>query len=105
MAAIVALLGALLFFSTRSEDQPSNWPVSSDQILEKYLHQLNEGETCKDRLEAVNALGALRDPRAIPDLKKARRRMRGGTLGFNKKNANRCLRKQAQRVIDELEEL
>lgn len=105
VAALVAVIGIALFFSTRSSDRTNTSPVSSDQILLKYVAGLKEGKTCKDRLAAVNALRALGDPRAIPELKKARKRMRGGTLGFGKKNVNRCLRKQAQKAINELEKL
>jgi serine/threonine-protein kinase len=104
VAAAVSVLGIVLYLALGSGDSNSK-PVSNDLVLQRYVEQLKEGATCKERLAAVNALRALKDPRAIPDLKKARKRMRGGTLGFNKKNANRCLRKQAQKTINELENL
>ena len=47
----------------------------------------------------------LGDPRAIPNLERARRRMHGGLLGIGRKNANRCLSSAAKEAIEKLEKL
>lgn len=103
VAVILATLGGVAIYSTRSKNLAGSSAMERRHLVETYLLQLNEGETCADRLKAVKALRELGDKRAIPDLKRARRRMRGGTLGFNKKNTNRCLRQTAQKAIKALE--
>lgn len=75
-------------------------PAQRDALLKQGIEQLENGKTCKDRLEGVEILRRLHDERTIPSLEKARRRMRGGVLGIGKKNANRCLQKAAQEALD-----
>ena len=75
---------------------------SHDQMLRTYKRQLVRGKTCKVRREAVRALRRLGDKRAIPALRSARFRMRGGVLGIGDKNANHCLRKEAEAAIKAL---
>ena len=53
--------------------------------LKAALHDLTNGKTCADRKTAIPRLLALRDPRAIPALKSARYRMRGGVLGIGRR--------------------
>ncbi len=77
--------------------------VNTDATRQALETQLREGKSCKKRLQAVEALQLLGDKRAIPSLKKARRRMRGGLLGVGKKNTNRCLVKAAKTAIQSLQ--
>jgi serine/threonine protein kinase len=102
--AIIALLAGALWATTRSSGTPGNTSVSKnkDLLFGQYVTALKEGKTCQDRLLAVKALAVLNDERAIPELKRARRRMRGGALGFGASNTNRCLRKAAQEAIKSL---
>jgi serine/threonine-protein kinase len=60
---------------------------------------LVEGKTCPERKKAVAKLRQLGDARAIPALKKARSRQRGGVLGIGSSNTNACLRKDAEAAI------
>ena len=57
----------------------------------------------EDRRGAVADLRALGDKRAIPALKKARYRMRGGVLGFGNSNTNSCLKNEAEEAVSYLE--
>ncbi len=61
------------------------------------------GKTCADRLAAVSTLRKLGDKRAIPALRKARFRMRGGLLGVGDENTNGCLRDAAEAAIADLD--
>ncbi len=70
--------------------------------LKAALYELKEGKTCEDRRAAISDLLDLDDPAAIPDLKRARYRMRGGVLGIGDSNTNGCLRKDAEEAIQEL---
>jgi serine/threonine-protein kinase len=69
--------------------------------LNSYLLDLQQGETCQDRKEAVANLRALGNKEAIPPLRKARYRPRGG-LGRKKVNTNACLRASAMEAIRHL---
>ena len=70
-------------------------PMGYDEAIET----LTRGKTCEERKAAVAALRALGDPRAIPELKRARYRMRGGVLGIGQKNQNGCLKADAEAAI------
>ncbi len=74
-----------------------------EEELNRAIAQLEDGKKCQERRKAVATLKALGDEKAIPALKKARRRMYGGILGIGKKNANACLRKDANAAIKHLE--
>jgi serine/threonine protein kinase len=75
----------------------------NERLLKDYQEHLENAETCEERLQAVRGLRLLGDKRAIPILKKARRRMRGGVLGLGQKNTNRCLKKEAEAAIKEIQ--
>jgi hypothetical protein len=77
--------------------------VNVDERLAGLTAKLESAETCEARREAVLGLQGLGDPRAIPALKKARYRMRGGIAGFGDTNTNGCLRKDAEAAIKVLE--
>jgi hypothetical protein len=66
------------------------------------IKQLTKGKTCPLRKAAVAQLVELGDPRAIPVLKKARNRMRGGILGIGDSNTNSCLKADAEAAIKKL---
>jgi serine/threonine protein kinase len=78
----------------------------SDRIdrLDSYTLDLKQGETCPDRKEAVANLHALGNKKAIPALRKARHRPRGG-LGKKRVNTNACLRASANEAIRHLQRL
>lgn len=105
LAVMVVLAVAIAaVFMSKATDQGTALPgASTDALLQSYKEQLREGATCQIRREAVQKLRTLGDKRAIPSLKKARRRMRGGVLGIGKSNSNRCLNKAATKAISELE--
>jgi len=107
MAAIlIGVIVTAVVVATRAgnQGQATLTPgVNVDAVLNTYQQQLRNGTTCEDRLQAVEQLHALGDKRAIPSLRKARRRMRGGLLGIGKKNTNRCLSKAAKQAIAELQ--
>jgi hypothetical protein len=67
--------------------------------LKAAMHDLETGATCPDRKKAVAALRELGDARAIPALKKARYRGRGGVLGIGESNSNACLAADAKAAI------
>ncbi len=75
---------------------------SSEERLKAALHDLTSGKTCADRKAAVARLADLGDPAAIPALKKARYRMRGGMFGVGDSNTNACLKADAEAAIDKL---
>ena len=83
---------------------PSVMPSADDKELKlkAALHDLESGATCADRKEAVAVLRDLGDPRAIPALKKARYRGRGGVLGIGESNTNACLAADAKAAITAL---
>ena len=78
---------------------PAEATVDRDTELKAALHDLDESATCTDRKAAIPKLVALGDPRAIPALKAARYRMRGGVLGFAESNTNACLKPDADAAI------
>jgi len=75
---------------------------NADLLLKATLLDLQSGATCTDRKAAVAKLVELGDPRAIPPLKTARFRMRGGVLGFGDSNTNACLKADAEAAIKAL---
>ncbi len=76
--------------------------VDQDIQLKAALLDLQDGKTCTDRKAAVAKLVELGDPRAIPPLKSARYRMRGGVLGIGDSNTNGCLKLDAEKAIKAL---
>ena len=74
--------------------------------LGSYLLDLEQGESCDLRKDAVAKLRALGDKNAIPELRKARRRVRieGGVIK-RKVNTNACLRTAANEAIRYLQSL
>jgi hypothetical protein len=72
--------------------------------LASFTLDLKQGKTCVDRKQAVANLRALGNQDAIPDLRKARYRPRGG-LGRKKVNTNACLRASAREAIQHLKSL
>jgi serine/threonine protein kinase len=107
---VVAVLGAIYFLLIHDDKQPTQQgvvtvpvPVADRETrLKAALHDLEHGETCADRKTAIPTLVQLRDERAIPVLKKARRRMRGGVLGIGDSNTNACLKSDAESAITAL---
>ena len=78
-----------------------------DQIdrLGSYLLDLEQGETCFNRKDAVAKLRALGDKKAIPALDSAQKRIRTEGLLKKKVNANACLRTDAAEAILYLQSL
>ena len=79
-----------------------------DQVdrLGSYLLDLQHGESCLQRKEAVANLRALGNKKAIPALRKARKRVRNeGGLIKRKVNTNACLRTDAAEAIRYLQRL
>jgi eukaryotic-like serine/threonine-protein kinase len=74
-------------------------PGERENAFKAALLDLTNSKTCPERREAVLKLRDLGDARAIPALKKARRRMRGGILGIGDSNTNNCLKKDAEAAI------
>jgi serine/threonine protein kinase len=70
--------------------------------LKAALHDLETGKTCAARKAAIPKLVDLGDKDAIPALKRARYRGRGGLLGIGEHNANACLRTTAEAAIKSL---
>ncbi|MFN0249740.1 MAG: protein kinase domain-containing protein [Kofleriaceae bacterium] len=77
-------------------------PPDKDTQLKAALHDLQNGPQCVDRKTAIPKIVAIGDKSAIPALKKARYRGRGGLLGIGERNANACLRKDAEAAIKAL---
>lgn len=77
-------------------------PPDAQVALKALLHDLNSGKTCADRRAVIPKLVELGDPTAIPSLKAARYRMRGGLLGVGRSNSNACLKKTAEAAIKTL---
>ncbi|MEM9196115.1 MAG: hypothetical protein AAGF12_43520, partial [Myxococcota bacterium] len=73
-------------------------------LLASYTLDLQQGKTCDDRKVAVAELRALGDRRAIPALRKARSRPRGG-LGRKRVNTNACLRGAANEAVKHLQSI
>ena len=76
--------------------------VDPEIELKALLHDLQNGKTCADRKAAIPRIVELGDPAAIPALKAARYRMRGGVAGFNQDNTNACLTRDAEAAIKKL---
>jgi hypothetical protein len=74
--------------------------------LGSYLLDLEQGESCAVRKDAVGKLRALGEKKAIPYLKKARKRIRteGGIIK-RKVNTNACLKTSANEAIRYLQSL
>ncbi|MEM7437221.1 MAG: hypothetical protein AAF436_18845, partial [Myxococcota bacterium] len=72
--------------------------------LASYTLDLKQGATCADRKAAISKLRALGDKRAVPALRKARNRPRGG-LGRKRVNTNACLRAAANEAVRHLQGL
>jgi serine/threonine-protein kinase len=73
-----------------------------DQVdrLGSYLLDLEQGSDCAERKEAVGKLRALGNRKAIPHLRKARKRLRvEGALMKRRVNTNACLRTAANEAI------
>ena len=81
---------------------PFTPPVDTSTRLKALLHDLENGKTCEDRKAAIAAIVDLGDKSAVPALKKARYRMRGGVLGIGDSNANACLKKDAEAAVKKL---
>ena len=81
---------------------PPEPPVDDSAQLKPLLHTLANGKTCAARKAAIPKLVELGDKSAIPALKRARYRGRGGLLGIGEKNANACLRASADAAIKSL---
>jgi serine/threonine protein kinase len=73
-----------------------------DEKFKAAVLDLEKGKTCEERRAAVARLRELRDPRAIPVLKKARYRMRGGVVGIGDSNTNKCLKADAEAAMTAL---
>jgi hypothetical protein len=74
--------------------------------LGSYVLDLEQGETCLIRKEAVGKLRALGDKKAIPPLREARKRIRTeGALMKRKVNTNACLKSTANEAIRYLQSL
>lgn len=74
----------------------------TEERRKELITKLQTGKTCGDRKAAAIALGELGDKAAIPALKKARVRMRGGVLGIGSSNSNGCLKAAAEAAIKKL---
>jgi len=79
-------------------------PVNADTSLQlkALIHDLEKGKTCTDRRKAIAGIVVLGDNAAVPALKRARYRMRGGVLGIGSSNANHCLKADAEAAITSL---
>jgi serine/threonine-protein kinase len=75
---------------------------SAEERYKAALHDLESGKTCPDRKAAIPRLVELGDARALPALRKARHRMRGGVLGVGATNSNACLKADAEAAISKL---
>jgi hypothetical protein len=113
---VIAIALAIVLVVTRHDDDrhaPAGPPpavlappppssLDREIQLKAALHDLEDGKTCADRRAAIETIVGLHDPRAIPDLKRARYRGAGGVLGVGESNANGCLTKDADAAIREL---
>jgi serine/threonine protein kinase len=77
--------------------------IGDVNLVRSYALDLVQERKCEDRRKALLKLEELDDPRALPVVQKARYRGRGGVLGIGEKNANRCLKDDADRIADKLE--
>ncbi|HEU0032685.1 MAG TPA: protein kinase [Kofleriaceae bacterium] len=82
---------------------PSNAAtVDRETRLKAALHDLVHGKTCADRRAAIPRIVELDDPSVVPELKRARYRMRGGILGIGDENTNACLVKDLDAALKKL---
>ncbi|MBS1120011.1 MAG: serine/threonine protein kinase with repeat [Deltaproteobacteria bacterium] len=81
---------------------PDESTIDRQTQLKAALHDLSTGKDCAARRAAIPVLVELGDPAAIPALKSARYRMRGGVLGIGDDNTNGCLLKDADAAIKKL---
>jgi serine/threonine protein kinase len=111
----LAVVIAIVLVATRHDDDHHAAPappppalappapaIDRDIQLKAALHDLEDGKTCPDRRAAIETIVELHDPRAIPDLKRARYRGTGGVFGVGENNSNSCLIKEADAAIREL---
>jgi serine/threonine-protein kinase len=70
--------------------------------FEALVAKLKRGKTCAERKAAVEGLEDLGDAKAIPHLRRARYRMRGGLAGIGASNTNACLKAAAEAAIKQL---
>jgi hypothetical protein len=112
MILAAVAIGVFLFVRGDKKDSgesPKNIPtlgnpgVDNETRLKAALHDLESGKTCADRKAAIPTLVEIGDERAIPSLKKARYRMRGGLLGVGDSNTNACLKQDAEMAIQAIE--
>ena len=85
--------------------RPVTVPTDDDDDRTKLnaaLYELEKGKDCPARKSAIARIVELDDPAAIPALKLARYRMRGGVLGIGDENTNHCLTKDAEAAIKKL---
>jgi eukaryotic-like serine/threonine-protein kinase len=73
--------------------------------LTSYVLDLLHGKTCEERAEAVPRLRELGDKRAIPALRRARKRKTGGILGLGGRIVNGCMRVELDEAIAYLQAL
>ncbi|HUS29693.1 MAG TPA: serine/threonine-protein kinase [Kofleriaceae bacterium] len=110
IAMIVMAIALSIFAVVRSSDKagatrgttgpiPGGPPIDNETRLKAALHDLETGKTCADRKAAIPTLVDIGDERAIPSLKKARYRMRGGVIGIGDSNTNACLKQDAEMAI------
>jgi serine/threonine-protein kinase len=68
-------------------------------LVVRWLVELELGDRCNDRREAVRRLGELADPRSLPALERLDQNRRGcGFLGAQ--DCNRCLRRDLRATLD-----
>jgi serine/threonine-protein kinase len=70
--------------------------------FKELVTELKRGKTCAQRKAAVAGLEDLGDAKAIPHLRRARYRMRGGLAGIGASNTNACLKAAAEAAIKQL---
>jgi serine/threonine-protein kinase len=110
---LIAIVGGVYFMFIRKKSDgnktsivtvPVAVPsmVDKETMLKAALHDLENGKTCADRKAAIPIIVKAGDPKAIPALKKARSRSRGGVLGIGGSNTNACLKADAETAIEAL---
>jgi len=107
LVVVVALVLAIGTHCTRTPPSPgaatvgapgpgSARPVDRDAPLGALLRELERGKTCAARAAPIEKLVELRDPRAVPVLKRARDRTGSGD------DSNACLKADAERALKAL---
>ena len=92
---------------TNQPPKPTMVPVAVPVVdnatrLKAALHDLESGKTCADRKAAIPIIVDIGDDSAVPALRKARNRFRGGVLGIGSSNTNACLKAEAEAAIQSL---